>query len=218
MQNQHRIQNAIIKHMGKVLPAESRIIEIHKKHAPSKEMYDIVLLNCRAVWLVAQNIIEMKHLILDTDLVRAACLLHDVGTYKLIQPNDVPWVGYVNRGVVGSEILGDEGCPKYLCNAVRHHAGLGLSKERIIESGIGLPHEDLRPRTIEERLVNYASKLHSRSDSANSFSQFIKAKSYRKLLGNIGNPYYRDEFEALVDEFGEPDLLSLSRELRQDLI
>lgn len=196
------------------LPTESEIITLHKKYAPSEELYTAVYTHCLAVWQVAKQIIDSQELKLDRELVKAACLLHDIGTYSLIQPTDPINVGYAGRGVAGEQLLEKEGLPKPLYEAVAHHVGHGFTKEHIEQALLGvLPARDLTPKTIEERLVNYVSKLHSRSNEP----QFNSVSSYRTFLKNLGSKYYIEGFEALAKEFGEPDLEPLAKEFAQKL-
>jgi len=201
--------------MQKNLPTELEIIELHKKYAPSDEFFNAVYTHCLAVWNIAETIIRSKNLQLDRELVKVACLLHDIGTYSLVQPTDPINVGPVGRGVAGEQILANEGLPKALCAAVAHHVGHGFTKEHIEETLSGIfPTRDLTPKTPEERLVSYASKLHSRSHEP----QFNSVNSYRTFLENLENEYYIEEFESLVKEFGEPDLQPLAKEFGQKLV
>ncbi|MES2630519.1 MAG: HD domain-containing protein [Patescibacteria group bacterium] len=198
--------------MNNRLPTESEIIALHEKYAPSEAIFDAVYSNCQAVWRIAELVLALKERKINEELVKAGCLLHDIGTYKLIQPTDTISVGYVNRGVAGEQIIEEEGLPKALGEILAHHVGLGFTKEHI-EATLPLPHRDLTPQTIEERIVTYASKLHSRSEPP----QFNSVSAYRKHLKNLDAQYYSDLFEALVDEFGEPDLEPLAKEFSQKL-
>ena len=196
------------------LPTESEIIALHKKYAPSEELFNAVYTHCLDVWRIAEQLINSQDLKLDRELVKAACLLHDIGTYDLIQLTDPINVGYAGRGVAGEQILEKEGLPKALSEIVACHVGHGFTKEHIEETLLGvLPPRDLAPRTIEERLVNYVSKLHSRSDEP----QFNSIDSYRTFLKNLENKYYIEDFEGLVKEFSEPDLKTLAKEYAQKL-
>lgn len=199
--------------MNDTLLTESEIIALHKKYAPSEAVFNAVYSNCQAVWRIAELVLALKEHRLDKELVKAGCLLHDIGTYKLIQPTDTISVGYVNRGVAGEQIIEEEGLPKALGAILAHHVGLGFTKKHIEET-LPLPHRDLTPKTIEERLVAYATKLHSRTDPP----QFNSVPTYRKHLKDLDVQYYSDLFEALVDEFGEPDLRLLASEFGQKLV
>lgn len=194
---------------------ESEIIALHKKYAPSDELFNAVYTHCLAVWRIAEQLIDSQGLQLDRELVKAACLLHDIGTYSLIQSTDPMNAGYAGRGIAGEQLLEKERLPKALCEIVAHHVGHGLTKDHIEETLFGvLPLRDLAPKTIEERLVSYVSKLHSRSDEP----QFNSVSAYRTFLKNVGNEYYINEFESLVEEFGEPNLQPLAKEFAHKLM
>ena len=196
------------------LPTESEITALHKKHAPSEDVFKHVYNHCLAVTKIAEQIMAANDYDIDEELVKAGCMLHDIGTSILIQPEDQISVNYANRGVAGAQVLKDEGLPKSLCDVVEHHVGHGLTAEHIKETYMPLPHRNLTPETTEERLVNYASKLHARIDTP----QFNSVESYRKFVTDIGNEYYITDFESLVKEFGEPDLSQLAKELQQKLV
>lgn len=200
--------------MNNTLPTDSEIIALHKKYAPSEEVFEAVYTHCRAVWRIAESLIAAQKLTLDRELVKAGCLLHDIGTYRLMQPTDPINAGYVGRGVEGEQILREEGLPEALGKIVAHHVGHGFTKELIEKTFVPLPHRDLSPKTIEERLVNYVSKLHARSDP----QQFNSVTTYRSYIGNLDNKYYLEDFEALVKEFGEPDLEPLAEEFGHRLV
>lgn len=192
---------------------ESEIIALHKKYALSEELFDVIYTHCLAVWRIAEQLIVTKEHNLDNELVKAGCLLHDIGTYKLIEPSEGSSVAHVNRGVAGEQILIEEGMSKALCGIVAHHVGHKLTAERIADSLLPLPQRDLSPKTAEERLVNYVSKLHARSDEP----QFNSVDAYRTFINNLGVEYAVDDFESLVKEFGDPDLNLLAKEFAHKL-
>ena len=201
--------------MNDTLPRDSDIIKLHKKYASSKEVFDVVYANCLITWRIAQQLLSAKQHNLDKELIKAGCLLHDIGSYQSIAESGSLSVSAIDRGVAGEEILQGEGYSDALCSIVASHVGFGLTKEHIEETFVPLPHRNLAPQTAEGRLVSYATKLHTRSATRSGEPQFNSVKSYRLLLHNLGNNYYCDELESLVDEFGEPDLSILSEEFNQ---
>lgn len=98
-------EHATLKTMENNLPKESEIIALHKKHAPSEELFNAVYTHCLAVWRIAEQLIDSQELQLDRELVKAGCLLHDIGTYSLIQPTDPINAGYAGRGIAGERLL-----------------------------------------------------------------------------------------------------------------
>ena len=201
------------------LPTEAEIIALHKKYAPSEEVFNIVYSHCLVVWRIAEQLLAAKPHKLDQELVRAGCMLHDISTYTLLQPTDPIAGNYMGRGVESERILKEEGLPKALCEVVARHVSLAITKKEIEEGMLGVvPGRDLNAKTIEERLVNYASKFHARASYPSEEPRFCDVKWYRKLLKDVDVESYTNDFEALVEQFGEPDTASLAKELGQELL
>ena len=87
-------------------------------------------------------------------------MLHDIG----IGQCDAPGIHchgthlYIEHGYLGAELLRAEGLPRHALVCERH-TGMGLSREMIEERGWPLPCRDMRPVTLEEKLVCYADKF-----------------------------------------------------------
>jgi uncharacterized protein len=69
---------------------------------------------------------------------------------------------YICHGIIGREILEAEGLPRHAL-VCEHHTGSGLTIDEIIAQELPLPHRDMLPTTIEEKLVCYADKFFSKS-------------------------------------------------------
>lgn len=214
------VKGVIVRNMENDLPTDAEIIALHKKYAPSEEVFTIVYSHCLTVWRIAEQLLAAKPQKIDQDLVKTGCMLHDIGTYTLLQPNDPIAGNYMGRGVESERILKEEGLPQALCEIVAHHVSLALTKEQIEEgSMLGVvPYRDLNAKTVEERLVNYASKFHARSSHPSEKPRFGDVAWYRKLLKDVDVESYSNDFEALVKQFGEPDTASLAKELGQELL
>ncbi len=106
----------------------------------------------------------VAHLSPDTEFIRQAALLHDIG----IRFTDAPGLGctgkypYICHGYLGRELLEKEGFPRHALVCERH-VGVGLSRRDIIRQGLPLPLRDMLPVTIEEQIVCYADKFFSKS-------------------------------------------------------
>lgn len=118
----------------------------------------------------------------DTPFVEQAALLHDIGMLY----TDSPKLGchgehpYITHGIIGAELLRKEGLPKHALVCERH-IGVGLSLEDIREQGLPLPHRDMRPQTLEERLVAYADLFFSKTRPG-----MRTADEVRSSLGKYG--------------------------------
>jgi uncharacterized protein len=66
-----------------LIPTDKEIQTLHEKYAPTREAYDLVYTHCEIVCEIAEQILDRTALDLNADLVRASCLLHDIGVYRL---------------------------------------------------------------------------------------------------------------------------------------
>lgn len=100
----------------------------------------------------------------DRTFIYEAAMLHDIGIFKTHAPS-IFCTGnepYICHGVIGCRLLQSEGLPKHALVCERH-TGAGLSQEEIIAGNMPLPHRDLLPISIEERIICYADKFFSKS-------------------------------------------------------
>lgn len=181
-------------------PSQEQIEKLHKNYSPSDEMYELVFTHCKIVWEIAEQIIAKNHLQVNKELVKASALMHDIGTYKFIQQfNETGTSKYYQHGLEGYQITKAEGLPEDLCLVVKHHMRLGLTKEAVEYEHLDLPLEDYSPTTIEEKIVMYADKFHSKKPQFNSFER------YREFIKQFGEEQVQ-KFDQLSKEFGIPDL------------
>ena len=190
------------------IPTEDEIEQLHRKYAPSEALFSEVYEHCRIVWDVAQNLMQIHDITVDENVVKAGCLLHDIGVYKLWDPitKEMNWEEYISHAVLGEKLLKSESIADVLCKIVLHHAGVGISKDDVISRHLSIPVRDYFPETLEERLVMYADKFHSKS-APTSFYSVDGYKNYSKKFGSDKV----ERFNSLVMEFGEPDLEYLSK-------
>ena len=60
-------------------------------------------------------------------------------------------------------MLRSEGLPERYARVCERHTGAGLTLEDILSQNLPLPHRDLQPETIEEKLICYADKFYSKT-------------------------------------------------------
>ncbi|GGX06854.1 hypothetical protein GCM10010297_30540 [Streptomyces malachitofuscus] len=182
-------------------PAETRAL--HEKYAPTPEAFALVHTHCEIVWSVAEQLLSSPRLAhLDPDLVRAGCLLHDIGVYRLYDGDgrlDHP--NYVRHGLLGHELLEREGFPEPLRRFCSHHTGVGLTRHDVVSQNLPIPPADYLAVTEEERLVMYADKFHSKSRP----SVFLSPDEYADHVRRFGEDKVT-AFQALRAEFGDPVL------------
>lgn len=188
------------------LPTLEQIKALHHKYALSDAGFDLVFTHCKIVCEIAEQCIAKKQLAVDVELVKVGCLLHDIGVYELLdregkEREDIP---YITHGVRGEAILKKEGFPETIWRFGSHHTGVGLTKQAIISGNLPLPAQDYLADTLEEALVMYADKFHSK-DVPPCFNSF---EWYKKHAAQFGESNAA-KFEKMGHDFGVPDLAPL---------
>ncbi|HIY50144.1 MAG TPA: HDIG domain-containing protein [Candidatus Barnesiella excrementavium] len=138
----------------------------NKYYQPGTPLYQSVWSHSR---LVAEKALQLAQahpeLKLDRDFVYEAAMLHDIGVFLTYAPSiycmgDKP---YICHGVLGAELMRADGYPRHALVCERH-TGTGLTVDDIIAQNLPLPHRDLCPVTLEEKLVCLADKFYSKSN------------------------------------------------------
>lgn len=189
-----------------IIPAMGEIRALHERYAPSQYAFAVVYDHCEIVWRIAEQILESFNGEVDKDLVRAGCLLHDIGVYRLYDSSgNLDHKNYIRHGILGHEILESEGLPETMCRFCSCHTGMGLSKEDVILQQLPLPLADYRAVTPEERLVMYADKFHSKTTPP----KFLTADAYAAYVRRYGDDK-ADAFDLMRRAYGEPDVVALA--------
>jgi len=135
----------------------------YEGHAQARK---ILLAHSRLVSRLAVAVAEQagRRQPVDTEFVEQAALLHDIGMLYTNTPGlhchgDRP---YIAHGIIGAELLRKEGLPRHALVCERH-IGVGLSVADIVAQNLPLPHYDMRPQTLEERIVAYADLFFSKT-------------------------------------------------------
>ncbi|MFF1482942.1 HD domain-containing protein [Streptomyces sp. NPDC058301] len=138
--------------------------ELHEKHAPSRATYELVWTHCEIVWQIAEGLMDSSGAEVDRELVRAGCLLHDIGVYRLYDSmGRLDHANCLRHGILGHDLLAEEGFPEYVCRFCSCHTGVGLTKDDIERRRLPLPPADYVAESAEERLAMYADKFHSKT-------------------------------------------------------
>lgn len=156
------VEEKEIKHPKDAL----NVYELLKKYyAQSSQAYSILLAHSECVAKKALEIAKRhKEWELDTHLLYEGAMLHDIGVFLC----DAPSIGchgeepYIRHGVLGREILEQEGLPEHglICE---RHTGVGLTLQMILERQMPLPHREMVPLTLEEQIVCFADCFYSKS-------------------------------------------------------
>jgi uncharacterized protein len=201
------------------IPDDEEIFALHVRHAPTPEALAVVYTHSEIVRRIAMRLLDGPNLDgpslegrrpagdgMDADLIRAGCLLHDVGVYRLYDAvGRLGHAGYIKHGVLGHELLAEAGYPEELCRFASRHTGVGITREDVRRQHLPLPPADYVAQTPEEALVMYADKFHTKSTP----SSFLTPQTYAAEVARFG-PDKPAAFARLRERFGDPDLAALS--------
>ena len=188
------------------IPEDGEIRALHERLAPGREAFELVWTHCVIVCRIAEQLMDAGGLDVDKELVRAGCLLHDVGVYRLYDAaGQLGHAGYIRHGVLGHELLAKAGYPEALCRFASRHTGVGITRADVLRQELPLPPDDYVAQTPEEALVMYADKFHTKSTPPS----FLTAATYAAEVARFG-PDKPAAFLRLRQRFGEPDLAALS--------
>ena len=138
---------------------------IKEYYDPKSETFRILIGHSRQV---AQKALaaagQVAHLKPDLVFVEEAAMLHDIGIFL----TSLPEIGcngnqpYVCHGYLGRGLLEKKGLKRHALVCERH-VGVGISAADIRRHHLPIPMRDMRPQTIEEKLICYADKFFSKS-------------------------------------------------------
>jgi uncharacterized protein len=155
---------------------------IKKYYKEDSEAYRYLYTHSVAVTKLALKIAEHNsHLNPDTDFIRNAAMLHDIGIFM----TNAPGIGcfgthpYIAHGYLGRELLEKEGLAIYGLVCERH-VGVGITLKEIEKYNLPLPKRDMIPVTSEEKIICYADKFYSKKQKYLTDPRPIE-KTIRKL-------------------------------------
>jgi uncharacterized protein len=192
------------------IPGDKEIRALHEKHAPTPQALESVYTHCEIVGAIAGQLLARPGLAVDgveADLVRAGCLLHDIGVYRLYDDaGRLDEARYIWHGVLGHDLLAAEGVAEAICRFASCHTGVGISRDDVLRQGLPLPPADYLAQTREEMIVMYADKFHTKSAPP----RFLTPESYAAGVRRFGADKAA-AFQAMRAQFGDPDLARLGR-------
>lgn len=185
---------------------------IARYYEPGTPLYHTLVTHSQQVTALAQAI--CNHLLacgvpVDTEFVGEAAMLHDVG----IIHTDAPSIHchgtepYIRHGILGRQMLEAIGLYRHALVCERH-TGAGISLDDILSQQLPLPHRDMLPISIEEKVVCYADKFYSKSHIAPA----KPIEQVRQQLSKFGQGTL-SRFDAMAQLLGVPDYASLDGEL-----
>ncbi|MCP3876450.1 MAG: HD domain-containing protein [Desulfobacteraceae bacterium] len=174
---------------------------IEKFYPPDTKLYQILVEHSQIVTKKSIEIASnLKHLNPDLEFIKKASMLHDIGIYlteakSLGCGGDFP---YICHGYLGRKLLDKQGLPREYGLVCERHTGAGITKNNIISNNLPLPHRDMVPKTLEEKIICVADKYHSKSPK--KAGKKITTKQIIKDLGKI-NKNHAKRFSIWVEEF-----------------
>ena len=198
-----------------MLPTDEQIRKLHQKYAHSKADFDLIYTHCKVIDAIATQLINVNPSItIDRDLVHVGCMLHDIGAYDVLENGK--FVRGVRHGILGEEILQNEGFPEIISRIASHHTGVGLTKKDVQDQNLPMPVADYTAQTDEERLIMYADKFHSKSNPPTEPPYFCTFEWYRDSISRLGSDKAA-KFDALAELFSKPDLVALSNQFNYSI-
>lgn len=157
--------------------------------------------------------------LLDEHTAILGALLHDIGTYLVLDPDhdgsdDEPtqFIGprYIEHGLLGYQWLLEQGIDESIAQFARNHTGVGLTREQVVTQNLPLPSDDYSPMNLEQEVVMVADKYHSKSNPP----KFLTAERYARKAARFGEEN-RKAWLEVVKRYGVPDVYALAEKYHQ---
>ncbi len=133
-------------------------------------------------------------------IVQQAAMLHDIGVCRVKAPDLGLGEGhpYIMHGILGREILEQEGLPQHALVCERH-IGVGLTVEDIVSQTLPLPLRNMTPLTVTEEIVCFADLFYSKKPG-----KMVKRKSIKSVRDNLSHFGEKKVliFDSWVQRFG----------------
>jgi uncharacterized protein len=157
-------------------------IALLEKYFPDSDTFKIILEHGQMVAAKALQVARnLDGAGLDINFLEEAALLHDIGVCRTSSPK----FGchgiepYIRHGIIGREILEQEGFPIHALVCERH-IGVGLTAEDVRSQSLPLPARDMSPISLEEKIVCFADLFYSKNPQ-----KIGHEKSIDKIRSNL---------------------------------
>lgn len=138
---------------------------IEKYYDKNSDLYKILIDHSTSV---TQKALDISHahpeLNIDNQFISEAGMIHDIGIFLTNAPS-IHCFGsypYLAHGYLGAELMVKEGYPKHALVCERH-TGTGLSLNEIISQNLPVPHRDMVPVSIEEKVICFSDCFFSKT-------------------------------------------------------
>ena len=134
----------------------------------------------------------------DKKLLRDGAMLHDIGIVATYAPviNCYGEHPYIMHGIIGREMI-EKTEMKHLALFAERHTGAGLSLNEIKSANLPLPHRDMLPLSIEEKIICFADLFYSKNKNLETEKAVEKIQ---KELAKFG-PEQLNRFNEWCDLF-----------------
>lgn len=119
------------------------IEEVYNKLECSNYIID----HCKVVYDRSKDITQYYDNV-NLDLVKAGCMLHDVGRTV---------TSGIEHAYIGADLLRDLNVDERICLITERHIGAGITSDEA--KLLGLPDRNYIPETLEEKIVAHADNL-----------------------------------------------------------
>jgi uncharacterized protein len=189
---------------------EGEIYKLHQKYAHGKfkeKTLEICWNHSQIILSIAIQLAERLNnnfeIKANMDLLKEGALIHDIGFYDCFDDDYNKQEPYIRHIQIGYEIAMKETGAMPLARFCMSHSGISL--EQINAKNFPLEKHDYLPVTLEEELVNFADKFHSKSHPC--FDAYeIEIKKIEEY-----EPAAAFRLETLRKKFGLPDLEKLNQ-------
>ncbi len=188
-----------------------KLKKLHKKYTtgPYADIFlDLIFTHSEIVRQIALKIadnLSQNKIAVNTDLVESGSMLHDIGVYLCFDDELNPNASlpkYLCHGHEGYKLLKEEGCDEQVSRFALTHTGTGITKTDISRENMPFQPRDFIPVTLEEEIVCYADKFHTKWPSFNTFEEAkARLEKFDLSKGEI-----MDRFKM---KFGSPNLIDL---------
>ncbi|MHA2202822.1 MAG: HDIG domain-containing metalloprotein [Candidatus Hodarchaeales archaeon] len=148
-------------------PDYAECVQLLLDYSTPSSVISHLILTTQTALSVARTFKDQK-IIIDCDFILAGALLHDIGRCKSHR---------LNHGIIGAQILREEGLAEELVQIAENHLFGGITKHEAKE--LGLPFQDYLPVTLEEKIITYADNI-SKKEPLLSIDEVIER--YSKYL------------------------------------
>lgn len=193
---------------------KTQALKLHQRYTSGKypdKWLELTFTHTEIVLKIALQFVErlkQQGINIDLNLLTKGIYLHDIGVYSCYDEDvnpDKNLPAYIMHGFIGHQIIKKEGFPENVCRFASTHTATGLTKEDIKREKLDVKLKDYIPVTLEEEILCFADKFHTKYPSFNTFQEQIKR--LEKF-----DPNRRIKMEILKKKFGLPNLTQLKKQ------